>query len=288
MHIVVCVKAVPSSTEVKMDPVTHTIVRDGRESVVNPFDAAALEVALAIKDERAATGEGCRVSVLSMGIPATEALLRDGIARGASDALLLSDRAFAGADTLATSYALSCGIRELGSASMNDAAASGASEHGEAAPGSSLPDLILCGKMAVDGDTAQIGPEFAGLFDMPCVTDVRELVAIERGRVTVRHATDAGIELVEVPLPAVLTVAKDIAQPRMPSIAGVRAAAGAPVAVLSAARVQADPARSGLAGSPTQVVRSFVPERSDACEVLEGSVPQQAARIIALAEEAGL
>lgn len=313
MHIVVCVKAVPSSTEVKMDPVTHTIVRDGRESVVNPFDAAALEVALAIKDERAAAGEGCRVSVLSMGIPATEALLRDGIARGASDALLLSDRAFAGADTLATSYALSCGIRELGSASMSDAAASGAPEqraaapgsaapgtseggtaasgapeHGEAAPGPSLPDLILCGKMAVDGDTAQIGPELAGLFDMPCVTDVRELVAIERGRVTVRHATDAGIELVEVPLPAVLTVAKDIAQPRMPSIAGVRAAAGAPVAVLSAVCVQADPARSGLAGSPTQVVRSFVPERSDTCEVLEGSVPQQAARIIALAEEAGL
>lgn len=318
MHIVVCVKAVPSSTEVKMDPVTHTIVRDGRESVVNPFDAAALEVALAIKDERAAAGEGCRVSVLSMGIPATEALLRDGIARGASDALLLSDRAFAGADTLATSYALSCGIRELGSASMGDAAASGASEqraaapgsaapgipeggtampgssvsgtseHGESAPGSSLPDLILCGKMAVDGDTAQIGPELAGLFDMPCVTDVRELVAIERGRVTVRHATDAGIELVEVPLPAVLTVAKDIAQPRMPSIAGVRAAAGVPVAVLSAACAQADPARSGLAGSPTQVVRSFVPERSDTCEVLEGSVPQQAARIIALAEEAGL
>lgn len=303
MHIVVCVKAVPGSTEVKMDPVTHTIVRDGRESVVNPFDAAALEVALAIKDERAVAGEGCRVSVLSMGIPATEALLRDGIARGASDALLLSDRAFAGADTLATSYALSCGIRELGSAGMGDAAASGASEqraaapgsavpgapeHGGAAPGPSLPDLILCGKMAVDGDTAQIGPELAGLFDMPCVTDVRELVAIERGRVTVRHATDAGIELVEVPLPAVLTVAKDIAQPRMPSIAGVRAAAGAPVAVLSAARVQADPARSGLAGSPTQVVRSFVPERSDACEVLEGSAPQQAARIIALAEEAGL
>lgn len=318
MHIVVCVKAVPSSTEVKMDPVTHTIVRDGRESVVNPFDAAALEVALAIKDERAAAGEGCRVSVLSMGIPATEALLRDGIARGASDALLLSDRAFAGADTLATSYALSCGIRELGSASKGDAAASGASEqraaapgsaapgtpeggtampgssvsgtseHGESAPGPSLPDLILCGKMAVDGDTAQIGPELAGLFDMPCVTDVRELVAIERGRVTVRHATDAGIELVEVPLPAVLTVAKDIAQPRMPSIAGVRAAAGVPVAVLSAACVQADPARSGLAGSPTQVVRSFVPERSDTCEVLEGSVPEQAARIIALAEVAGL
>ncbi len=114
MHIVVCVKAVPGSTEVRMDPVTHTIVRDGGAAVVNPFDAAALEVALRIKEVLAAEGSGCRVSVLSMGIPATEALLRDCIARGADDALLLSDRAFAGADTLATSYALSCGLRELG------------------------------------------------------------------------------------------------------------------------------------------------------------------------------
>lgn len=158
MHIVVCVKAVPSSTEVKMDPVTHTIVRDGRESVVNPFDAAALEVALAIKDERAAAGEGCRVSVLSMGIPATEALLRDGIARGASDALLLSDRAFAGADTLATSYALSCGIRELGSAGMGDAAAPGASEQRAAAPGSAAPGTPE-GGTAMPGSAVSGAPE---------------------------------------------------------------------------------------------------------------------------------
>lgn len=265
MHIVVCVKAVPGSTEVKMDPVTHTIVRDGRESVVNPFDAAALEVALRIKDERAARGASCRVSVLSMGIPATEALLRDCIARGADDALLLSDRAFAGADTLATSYALSRGMAELGA-----------------------PDLILCGKMAVDGDTAQIGPELAGLFDLPCVTDVRAVAAVDDAAVLVSHATDAGIETVSVPLPAVLTVAKDIAQPRMPSIAGVLAAVDAPVAVRSAADVAADPARSGLAGSPTQVVRSFVPERPDTCVMLEGSVAERAARIIEVAEEAGL
>ena len=156
MHIVVCVKAVPGSTEVKMDPVTHTIMRDGRESVINPFDAAALEVALRLKDELAAQGAPCRVSVLSMGIPATEALLRDCIARGADDALLLSDRAFAGADTLATSYALSRGMAKLGT-----------------------PDLILCGKMAVDGDTAQIGPELAGLFDLPCVTDMRAVASVD-------------------------------------------------------------------------------------------------------------
>ena len=265
MHIVVCVKAVPGSTEVKMDPVTHTIVRDGRESVINPFDAAALEVALRIKDERAAQGALCRVSVLSMGIPATEALLRDCIARGADDALLLSDRAFAGADTLATSYALSRGMAELGS-----------------------PDLILCGKIAVDGDTAQIGPELAGLFDLPCVTDVRAVASVDDAAALVSHATDAGIETVAVPLPAVLTVAKDIAQPRMPSIAGVLAAADASVAVRSATDVAADPTRSGLAGSPTQVVRSFVPERSDTCVMLEGSVAEQAARIIEVAEEAGL
>ena len=135
MNIVVCVKAVPGSTEVKMDPKTHTIIRDGGEAVINPFDAVALEVALRIKDERRSAGEACTVTVLSMGIPVTEKLLRDCIARGADAGLLLSDRAFAGADTLATTYALSCGIARLG-----------------------VPDLVLCGKMAVDGDTAQIGP----------------------------------------------------------------------------------------------------------------------------------
>lgn len=274
MHIVVCVKAVPGSTEVRMDPVTHTIVRDGGAAVVNPFDAAALEVALRIKEVLAAEGAGCRVSVLSMGIPATETLLRDCIARGADDALLLSGRAFAGADTLATSYALSCGLRELGI---------GGEEVRE-------PWLIICGKMAVDGDTAQIGPELAGLFGVPCVTDVRSLAGEKLSpgqkfspeRMCVRHGADEGIETVEVPLPAVITVAKDIFQPRMPSIAGVLAAQDAVVRVRGAADVGADTARTGLAGSPTQVVRSFVPERSSECELLAGTLEQQAARVAEL------
>ncbi|WP_337379380.1 electron transfer flavoprotein subunit beta/FixA family protein [Parolsenella catena] len=257
MRSVVCMKAVPSTTEVRMDPKTNTIIRDGRQSVANPFDTAALEVALALKDEL-----GGRVSVLSMGIPDTCRLLRDAIARGADDALLLSDRAFAGADTLATSYTLSMGLDELGDA-----------------------DLVLCGKMAVDGDTAQIGPELGGILGVPCVTGVSEVLEASDHRVVVRHDTDEGIEVVEVPLPAVLTVTKDIATLRMPSIAGVRAAAGAEVRVLDAATLGADPACCGLAGSPTQVVRSFVPERSHEAATIAGTPAEQAATLLEVFEE---
>lgn len=240
-----------------MDPKTNTIIRDGRQSVANPFDTAALEVALALKDEL-----GGRVSVLSMGIPDTCRLLRDAIARGADDALLLSDRAFAGADTLATSYALSMGLDELGDA-----------------------DLVLCGKMAVDGDTAQIGPELGGILGVPCVTGVSEVLEASDHRVVVRHDTDEGTEVVEVPLPAVLTVTKDIATLRMPSIAGVRAAAGAEARVLDAATLGADPACCGLAGSPTQVVRSFVPERSHEAATIAGTPAEQAAALLEVFEE---
>lgn len=240
-----------------MDPKTNTIIRDGRQSVANPFDTAALEVALALKDEL-----GGRVSVLSMGIPDTRRLLRDAIARGADDALLLSDRAFAGADTLATSYALSMGLDELGDA-----------------------DLVLCGKMAIDGDTAQIGPELGGILGVPCVTGVSEVLEASDHRVVVRHDTDEGTEVVEVPLPAVLTVTKDIATLRMPSIAGVRVAAGAEVRVLDAATLGADPACCGLAGSPTQVVRSFVPERSHEAATIAGTPAEQAAALLEVFEE---
>ena len=266
MHIVVCVKAVPSTTEVRMDPVTHTIVRDGRQAVLNPFDTAALELALQFKDaagEKGADARPVAVSALSMGIPATERLLRDALARGADEAVLLSDRAFAGADTLATTYALTRGLAQMAPA-----------------------DLVLCGKMAVDGDTAQIGPEIAGALGVPCVTDVRELVALGEGRVRVRRGCDGGTEVVELPLPAVLTVAKEAADLRLPSIAGVRfgEGEGAPVRVLSAADVGADPARSGLAGSPTQVVRSFVPERASEAVRVAGTVAEQAAQVAELVE----
>lgn len=271
MNIVVCVKAVPSTTEVKMDPKTNTIVRDGKQSVVNPFDASALEVALALKDERTAAGLDTCVTCVSMGIPATERLLRDCVARGADAGLLLSDRAFAGADTLATAYALTCGIKAL----------------------SATPDLIVCGKMAVDGDTAQIGPELAGAFGVPCVAGVTEVVALEGGAgagagagdaapgaaLVLRRDSDEGSELVRVCLPCVITVSKDVATLRMPSISGVRAGEAATIDVLTAETAGADAARCGLAGSPTQVVRSFVPEREHVSERIEGTAAGQAARL---------
>lgn len=257
MRIAVCMKAVPSTTEVRMDPKTHTIVRDGKQSVANPFDTAALEVALQLKDRLGAT-----VSVLSMGIPDTQRILRDAISRGADEALLLSDRAFAGADTLATSYALSLGLAQLGPC-----------------------DLVICGKMAVDGDTAQIGPELGGLLGAPCVAGVTEVVSANGRRAIVRHDTDEGSEVVEVPLPCVLTVAKDIADLRMPSILGVRRGEAAEVRVLDAAGAGADRSRCGLDGSPTQVVRSFVPERSNEAVDIAGTPDEQAAALLEVFEE---
>ena len=254
-HMVVCVKAVPGSTEVKMDPKTNTIVRDGKQAVINPFDASALECALALKDDFIGFGMDVRVTVVSMGIPATESLLRDCIARGADDALLLTDR----------TYALKCGIEALDEDF----------------------DLLICGKMAVDGDTAQIGPELAGAFDIPCVTDVSCVQSAgftTCGSLALVHGCDAGEETVYLEMPCAMTTAKEIGQLRMPSIAGIRAAEEADVRVVSAADVNADPARCGLAGSPTQVVRSFVPDRDQTCEAVDGTASEQAAKLAKIIE----
>lgn len=257
MNIVVCMKAVPSTTNVRMDPVTNTIIRDGRQSVINPFDASALEEAVCIKERL-----GGQIVALSMGIPDTVRLLRDALSRGADSGILLSDRAFAGADTLATSYALSCAVAQM-------------DQH---------VDLVLCGKMAVDGDTAQIGPELSAVLGMSCVADVCEVLDVvpadeasgTPGHIRVRRNTDEGQAVVEAQLPAVITVVKDIRIPRMPSITGVRFGQTGPVQVKTAADVEADRARIGLNGSPTQVVRSFTPERDAQSVPVVGTPKEQA------------
>ena len=258
MKILVCVKAVPSSTEVRFDPVTHTIIRDGRQAVINPFDAAALECALRIKERM----EGCRVMTLSMGIPDTERLLRDTAARGADEAVLLSDRAFAGADTLATAYSMACAVRKTG-----------------------IPDLILCGKMAVDGDTAQIGPELAAMLGIPAVTNVKKILSADDSEAAVIREGDAGEQEVKVRFPALLTVVKNIADPRMPSIAGIRAAMQKEIRVCSAEAIGADRERTGLKGSATQVVRTFSPERKKECVFLPGMPSEQAEALKKIMEE---
>ncbi len=257
MRMIVCIKQVPSTNEVRLDPVTKTIIRDGRQSVINPFDTHAIEEAVRLKERL-----GGEICALSMGIPATERLLRDAVARGVDRAVLLTDRAFAGADTLATSYTLAQGVRHIGDF-----------------------DLIICGRMAVDGDTAQIGPELSSQLGIAYVTDVCEILEAEPERMVCRRVTDSGHAVTEVRLPALITVTKDINMPGFPSISGIRKSLAVPVESVDAKALGADITRCGLKGSPTQVVRTYTPERSHKAVCLPGTADETAAAVIALYEE---
>lgn len=255
MNIAVCVKQVPSSNEVRMDPVTKTMIRDGKQAVMNPYDRFAVELALQMKDRL-----GGRIVVFSMGIPAASRILKEALSCGANEAVLLSDRAFAGADTLATSYALHLGIRKV-----------------EERCGRF--DVILCGRMAIDGDTAQIGPELAEHLGVVPITDVAELLEAETDRLVCVRTADGERQEVAATYPVLLTVHKDINQPRLPHIEGVLWAETAPLQVWSAQEVGADLSRCGLTGSPTQVVRTQVPEREQACQMWQGGAAELASRL---------
>ncbi len=257
MKIAVCIKQVPSTNEVNMDPVTNTIIRDSRQSVTNPFDTYALEQAVQLKEKL-----GGEVVAISMGIPGTERLLRDAESRGADKAILLTDREFAGADTLATSYTLALGIRQLGDV-----------------------DLILCGKMAVDGDTAQIGPELAEQLGIPHATDVCEIIEAGPKQILCRKNTDWGTMVWRIQLPALLTVSKDINLPRLPSIPGVLFGLTAPFEIKDAITLEADPGCIGLTGSPTQVVSTYVMQRRSEAQSIEGEPASQAEKIKKLIKE---
>ncbi len=248
MKIIVCVKQVPATTEVKMNKETNTIIREGVESILNPFDLYAVEEALRIRERVGGT-----VTVISMGIPSVADMLRDTIALGADDCVLLSDRAFAGSDTLATSYALSMGIRKIGDA-----------------------DLILCGKQATDGDTAQVGPSLAEALGIPHATYIRKISEIGDGMICCQRLTDDGFDDIGMTLPALVTVVKEINEPRLPSIKGMLRSKKASVTVWNAADIGADPERCGLKGSPTRVVSTFVPTHDIHSEMFDGTPEEQA------------
>ncbi len=260
MNIVVCVKQVPSTNEVRLDPEKHTIIRDGRQSVINPFDTHGVEAAVQLKEKF-----GGHISCISMGIPATERLLRDAVASGADDAILLTDRAFAGADTFATAYALACGIRKMEEERSTD--------------------LIICGKMAVDGDTAQIGPELATQLGIPFISDVIEIIQSEVDKLIVRYQTDEGSAVAQLDLPGLITVTRELNQPRFPSIAGIRASRTASVVNYGYQDVNADLEYIGLKGSPTRVVRTYTPERKHQTVPIEGDASSQAVKLLKMAEE---
>jgi len=240
---------VPDTTEVRINPETNTLMREGVASVINPFDMYAIEEALRIKES---LGEG-EVTVLSMGPPQAEASLREALSMGADKAVLLSDRAFAGADSLATAYTLAAGVAKLG-------------EFG----------LVICGKQAIDGDTAQVGPSLAEQLDVPHATYVRKVQSLEDNKIVVERMTEDGYEVIELALPALITVLKDINQPRLPSLKGKMRAKKAEIPVWGKEDLDVDKKLCGLAGSPTQVVKIFTPERTRECRLIEGSAEEQA------------
>lgn len=241
MEIVVCVKQVPDTTEVKIDPVTNTLIREGVPSIVNPFDKYALEMALQLRDKH-----GGKVTVLSMGPPQAEAALRECIAMGADEAVLLSDRAFAGADTLATSYTLSQAVRKM-----------------------SNVDLVICGKQAIDGDTAQVGPEMAEHLGICQLTYISK-IEFDGERIIADREQDEGYDVIEAKLPLVATIIKLSTDPRLPTVRGTAKAYRTEIPVWTAADIAIDPKASGLDGSPTQVRRIFTPQRRGTGELIQG------------------
>ena len=231
MDIVVCIKQVPDTTEVKIDPKTNTLVRQGVPSIVNPFDKNAIEAGLRLKEKY-----GGKVTVVSMGPPQANDALKECLAMGADEAVLVSDRAFGGADTLATSYTLASTIRTLGHF-----------------------DVILCGKQAIDGDTAQVGPEMAEHLGITQLTYVAK-IDIQGDKVQVYREHEEGYEVVEAKLPVLMSVVKSINVPRYPTVKGImKAVHKDKIRVLSAKDMEVDMDRLGLKGSATQVRQIFTP-----------------------------
>ncbi len=252
MEIVVCVKQVPDTAEVKIDPVTNTLIRQGVPSIVNPFDKNAVEAAIQLKEKH-----GGRVTVISMGPPQAQDALKECIAMGADEALLISDRAFGGADTLATSYTLAAAIKKIG-----------------------IVDMILCGKQAIDGDTAQVGPEMAEHLDWAQVTCVSR-IELTGQTVRLEREHEEGYEVVETSLPVLLTVTKSINEPRYPTVKGTMKANRKQIPVWTAADLEVEPQHLGLKGSPTQVRRIFTPPRRVQGEIIQADSAREAAGMLA-------
>jgi electron transfer flavoprotein beta subunit len=251
MNIIVCIKQVPDTGSVKIDPTTNTLIRSGVPSIINPFDLNAVEAGLFLKDEH-----GGKVDVITMGPPQAEEALRNTLAMGADNAYLISDRAFAGADTLATSYTLSMAIKKIGDF-----------------------DLILCGKQAIDGDTAQVGPELAEILGISQVTNVSKLIEVKETTIIVEQELEDGCEIIEVERPCLLTVTKQANNPRIPSLKNSMRAKKAEIPVWKAADINADEARIGLNGSATGVVKIFEPPKRTDSRMLQGNVDEMVAEL---------
>ena len=256
MKIVVCIKQVPDTMDVRIDPVTNTLVREGVPSILNPFDEFAVEEGLKIREKCGGT-----VTAITMGPSQADEVLRLALAMGTDEVVLISDRAFAGSDTLATSYTLSRAIAKVG-----------------------VVDVVITGKQAIDGDTAQVGPGIAGRLGLTPLTYVSKVESIEpdNGKIVVERLLDDGRERVEANLPVLLAVVKDINVPRQPSILKMKKVRSAVIPVWNADDIEADRSQIGQNGSPTWVDRIFSPEFKSGGEIFRGESEELAGRIAEL------
>ena len=264
LRILVCVKQVPDTAEIKIDPVTNTLIRAGVPSIVNPFDACALEVAARIKDADPST----EITLLSMGPDQAKDALRECLAVGGDKAYLCSDRKFGGSDTLATSYILASAIQSI-----------------EEKEGKF--DLILAGKQAIDGDTGQVGPEIAAHMGLAQVTYAAE-VSVEGDDIIVKRESDKGYDMISVQKPAIVTVVKTEFEPRYPTIKSKMAARKKEITVITSEDIpNIDLTRCGLKGSPTKVRKTFTPVKNKNCVIVdEGEVETSAVKLVEVLAEA--
>lgn len=237
MRIIVPIKQVPQTTDVRMDEATGTMIRDSVEAIVNPLDLYAIELAIRLREAR-----GGEVIAISMGPPKAITALREAIAMGVDSAVLVSDVAFAGSDTWATSCVLAAAIRHIG-----------------------IPDLIVCGERATDGDTGQVGPGIAAFLDLPVITYLSKVDNICQSSIAVHRLIEDGYEMLEARLPAVITVVKEASDPRLPTLRGKQKARRTEILVLDQNILKVDTASIGLKGSPTHVVKIFRPKVTRKC-----------------------
>jgi len=255
MNIIVCIKQVPeTSTEVRINPETNTLIREGVKSIINPFDMYAIEEAVRLKEKF-----GGKTTVITMGPPQAESALKEAIAMGIDEGILICDRAFAGSDTWATSYTLSTTIKKIGGF-----------------------DLIICGKQASDGDTAQVGPGISAHLDIPQVAYVKKIEELKDKFARVERMTEEGYEIVETPLPALFTVVKEINEPRLPSLKGMMRAKQAKITLWTQKELNLDSQKIGLCGSPTQVVKIFTPPPRLSGQMLKGETQDVVEKLVEL------
>ncbi|MHB8103986.1 MAG: electron transfer flavoprotein subunit beta/FixA family protein [Dehalococcoidales bacterium] len=260
MNIVVCLKQVPGTTEVKIDPQTNTLIRQGIQNIINPFDTYALEEAVRLKEKH-----GGKVTVITMGPPQADVALREAVSLGADESILLSDRAFAGADTWATANTLAKAIAKLGKT-----------------------DLVICGRQTIDGDTGQVGPEMAEMLNIPFVAYVSKIEEIKENYLRVSRMVEDGHEVIETSLPTVITVAKEINVPRLPSLRGIMKSKSAVINTWGINELGVDANTVGLAGSSTQVIKIFFPQRVSKAEVLTGDAAAQVDKLLEKLKAANL